>query len=591
MILTIALLWLIVPLGLAIVWRLWPLRRSATVRFLHALLVATGGWCLLYSAEILAESERAKLAWAMAQYAFIGMLPVAWAGMALALGRSGRPPSRRFLASLAIVPVITLVLVLSNDFHHLIWRGYSIQTLGSLRLLIVDHGPGFWVFDIYVLGVIGAGLVSLLWLSLTSRSLGLRQRIALFLAAVLPAVGNFLYTQRIGPLPGLDLTPLAFAMSVVAVSQAARGRGIVNVVLLARDTVLEQLPEAVFVLNDSDEVVDANRAAREMAAARGAYVQGATLHALLRFVPPDWRTQMDGDGQIVTDARAGVTRSYRIQGMQLQQGTDEVAGYVAIVSDITSQQLINARLEAAREAAEAANRAKSQFLANMSHEIRTPMNGVLGMAQLLQQEESLGEDARSYVDTIMDSGTTLMGILNDILDIAKAESGKLTLDPTEIHPREIVGEVTSLYRSQVQAKGLTLEHTVAPNVPETLLADGLRVRQILMNLVSNAIKFTASGSVSVSADWIDSPGILRLTVRDTGIGIPADQHQKIFSSFEQVDASMTRRFGGTGLGLSIVKQLAELMGGGVTVESEPGRGTTFVVELLIGQRAEGKDQR
>jgi signal transduction histidine kinase len=585
MILTIALLWLIVPLGLATTWYLWPLRRSASVRFLHALLIGTGGWCLLYSFEILAVTERAKLLWAMSQYPFIGVLPVAWLGLAFTLRRGGKPPSRGVLAALSVVPMLTQPLVWTNDWHHLIWRGYSVKSLGTLRLLVVDHGPAFWLFDIYCLGVVGVGLLLLVWLGLTSRTLGASQRVTLLLSAALPAAGNLLYTQGIGPLPGLDLTPLAFGLSVLALSHAASGRGIVNIVLLARDTVLEQLPEAVFVLNDQGLVVDANESARLLSVQHGDFQLGRPLKQLLPFMPDDWHTRMHGDGQIVPFNRHGIARNYRVRGMLLQQGP-EAAGHVAIVSDITAQEAVNRRLEEARSAAVAASQAKSQFLANMSHEIRTPMNGVLGMAQLLQQEESLDETARGYVDTLIDSGKTLLGILNDVLDLAKAESGKLTLDPGPMDPRALVSDVAAMFRAQLESKGLALEQHVAADVPASLVADGLRVRQILMNLVNNSIKFTKRGRIAIDAQWIGpelgrTSSCLRLRVTDTGIGISPEHQQRIFASFEQVDSSTTRRFGGTGLGLSIVKQLAELMGGSVHVESALDQGSTFSVDLPL----------
>jgi two-component system, sensor histidine kinase and response regulator len=251
--------------------------------------------------------------------------------------------------------------------------------------------------------------------------------------------------------------------------------------------------------------------------------------------------------------------------------------YARLVSLHADEHRRAEELRAARDAAQSASAAKGLFLANMSHEIRTPMNAIIGLAHLVL-DTPLNEQQRDYLQKMQASSKALMGLLNDILDFSKIEAGRLTLEQEEFNPEEVIENVGQLFSAKAEEAGLDLFFEIEPELPRRLIGDALRLTQVLNNLVSNAIKFTRRGEVLIAVETLQRDAgavMLRFEVRDTGIGLTTEQIERLFEAFIQADTSTTRRFGGTGLGLAICKRLVELMGGGISVRSEPGEGSSF----------------
>ena len=262
---------------------------------------------------------------------------------------------------------------------------------------------------------------------------------------------------------------------------------------------------------------------------------------------------------------------------------------IAILQDISDRKRLESELRNAKEAAEAANRAKDEFLANVSHEIRTPFGAILGMTDLVL-DTPLTDDQRQCLTTARSAADSLLGLVEDLLDFEKIEAGKLELAPVEFSLRATLSDTVRTLTVRAQSKGLELVYHVQPDVPDAMVGDAVRLRQVVLNLVNNAIKFTEQGEVVVRVEVASDPAlegeaVLRFVVTDTGIGIAPDDGDRIFRAFEQVDSSTTRRHGGSGLGLTIAARLVDLMGGEIGVESEPGRGSTFFFTARFGRQS------
>ena len=282
---------------------------------------------------------------------------------------------------------------------------------------------------------------------------------------------------------------------------------------------------------------------------------------------------------------------YSVDGFKLADGSP--GGLIGLLVDITDQKRIAEELRVARAKAEDATQMKSMFLANMSHEIRTPMNAIIGLSYLALKTP-LNAKQRDYIGKVHNAGTSLLALINDILDFSKIEAGRLDLESTEFRLDDVITSVTTVTAQKANEKGLEFLASAAPGLPASLIGDPLRLGQILTNLVNNAIKFTEQGEVYLTVEQVEHTGEkcqLRFSVRDTGMGMTAEQSARLFQPFTQADMSTTRKHGGTGLGLTICRRLVELMGGQIWFESEPGQGTTFTFTAWVGIGAQSGSRR
>lgn len=359
---------------------------------------------------------------------------------------------------------------------------------------------------------------------------------------------------------------------------------------------IEAIPLPVYIKDAEGRYMRLNRAFELFFSVSRNTLLGKTLQDLLiseeqhRHLAKDRELLLNGGSQTyeaVVHGRDGISHDTIYRKAALRRRDGRIYGLLGTIIDITERKLAEGEMQKAKEAAEAANQAKSEFLANMSHEIRTPMNGIIGMTDLAL-DTALTEEQHEFLGIVKSSAESLLTILNDILDFSKIEAGKLLVEliPFDLH--RVLAETLKTLALRAHEKNIELVFEILPDVPRQVVGDPSRLRQVLVNLIGNAIKFTANGEIAVIARLTASNGLehtVEFSVRDTGIGIAADKQQHIFEAFTQEDTSTTRKYGGTGLGLSISRRLVELMEGRIWLESQLGQGSTFYFALKLMQDA------
>lgn len=587
-------------ISLGIAYATWRRRPGPGVGPLAILMLALALWSLVNGLEILSTAPATKIL--LTDLSYIGIVTTPTTFLAFVLQFTGRERwlTRRNMALLTVFPLLTLVVNFSNSLHHLFRAEVTFISAGPVSVMSSTFGPAFWVHSVYsyLLLVIANGL--LIQAFIRSPELYRGQIFAMLTGAFAPWVANALYIFEIIPNLYLDPTPFAFVITGATFGYALWRYRLMDVVPVARDLIFAGMSEAVMVLDARNRVIDLNPAATAIlgAAAQATIGQPADTFFADRPELVERFGQVEEANAEIELQRGGAKGWFQLHISPLRNRRGDLTGRIFLLQDITrlkdSARQIEAQNEAlvrtnqelavARHKAEEANRLKSDFLANVSHELRTPLGSILGFVQLMLAgagaQTPLSDKQRHNLERIFANGQELLNLINGLLDLAKIEAGRFELIEQRFRLQAWLDEIKGEAATMASRKNLQLRVECGDDLPLELTGDPARLKQIMLNLISNAVKFTEQGMVEVTV-MRRSPDRWELRVIDSGIGIPDEAREYIFEPFRQVDGGVQRRFGGTGLGLSIVRNLVEMMGGSIGVESQVGKGSAFKVVLPL----------
>ena len=674
----------LISLGLALF--AWRHRRTPGATSFAVLMGCVAWWSIGYAIQLSLIALGAKVILSNINYTAIFIIPMAWLAFALQYTGYEKWLTRRNLVLLSVIPIILLGVIWTNSLHHWFRADVQLAAIGE-RFVVMQptHGVAFWVFVAYAYPLILLGTGLILRNLIRSASVYRSQAIVIAIGSLAPLAANALSIFNLIPLQGIDLTPFFFVLTGLAMAWGIFRYRLLDVVPVARDTIIENMRDSVIVLDAQKRIVDLNPAAqkllghpvsqiighpsRKVLAAWPALAEYAQdiieAHAeiamnaegvqrffdlrisplrglrggsagrliVLRDITIRKRAESElkailesiADGVIVFDAAGRATIANTAASDLLGIREDEIIGsdirgvMVGVVAQV-EQAVINAALESNslsrssikipwgqktlsvsaapvhldsgeiigsvavfRDFTHEAevDRMKSTFVSIASHELRAPLNSILGYAEMLKEDVfgSLTDEQRDAVKRVLANTSQMMSLANNLLDQAQMEAGKLSLTLTTFSPASLVDGVREMMEITARTKNLDLTSHVAADIPPAITGDFQRLQHILVNLTSNAIKFTDQGQVTLRAYKLD-PDRWALAVSDTGCGISAEGQKIIFAPFRR-DKEVAHKYGGAGLGLSIAKQLVELMGGEIQLESEVGKGSTFTVVLPV----------
>lgn len=561
-------------------------RSNPGARTLFLLALANMVWLIGYGIELTTNNTELLLLVAKIEYIGILSIPPLWLLFAIYFTDTQRLFDERILFLLWILPITSLIIVWTNEYHLLVWRSVDIVHDGQFSLFVPSYGPWFWTVIGYSY-ICTVSSVVLLAQALWRAPPIYRPQMALLLTvAMLPTLSNFVSVVDISPWYRLDLTPITLAISAALMTYGFSKLRLLDLVPIARDTIIERMHDAMMVLDTQHRVVDANPAALTFLGKTANDVLGWPVVSVLNLWADAISTAIQSEEKMVefAELQDQHERWFNLRVKSLHDQNEHLQGRFVIWYEITQLKLAQLQLAEARDVAQAANQAKSSFLANMSHELRTPLNAILGYSQLLQlAPQDIGsKGVENDLRAMQSAGNHLLDLIDSVISLSKIETGDESLAPEWLSIAALVDEITETNRPVIERNGNVLLSSCDPDLT-MIWADKLKMRQIVFNLLSNAAKFTHNGRIELHVlrmqrndrDWV------LFEVSDTGVGIDPEQIARLFEPFRQADASTTRLYGGSGLGLAISRNYTRMMGGDIHISSTPQKGTRCTVYLPI----------
>ncbi|MBN1310903.1 MAG: PAS domain S-box protein [Anaerolineae bacterium] len=576
-----------------LVWRRHFGRRGV-VPFIM-LMVGGAIWSLAYTLELAAVDLNTKILFTKVAYIGIATSPV---GFFLFVAEyTGRENwlTPKYIISIFVIPVLTLILTWSNEYHGLMYQRIWLDTSGPFPNFSSIRGIWFWgVHTSYSYMLMLLAVIFLTQSIYRTPQFYRGQATTLLIGVFAPWVGNAIHLSGISPFPNLDLTPFAFAVTGLAFAWSMFGYRLLDVIPTARDTVFESMDDAILVLDLQDRVVDMNSAGRALIGSGARSIIGMPLTEVM-FEQRTLLEQFLKVGQLRNEITFGIgdsSRTFELRLSPLYNRRDKQNGRLMVLRDITQRKQVERKLAEARDQALEALRLKSRILAVVSHDLRTPLGAILGYAEMLKEEMlgPLADAQREPVDRIVANTNQLTDLVSDLLDQAQLEAGKITIHVSQFTPSKLLNTIEAAMGPKAKEKDLKLSTEMEPNMPTMVRGDISRLNQVLTNLVNNALKFTEEGEIKVRIFGVGDTH-WGIEVADTGPGISPKDQEHIFDPFWQVDFSETREHRGVGLGLSIVQQLVERLKGKISVESQLEAGTKFTIVLPLDPVKEAIDEQ